>query len=207
LVIAGTGRGAGKTSVACAVIAATPELRWVAVKMSPHGHEISPLDQICEEIDGDSDKDTGRYLAAGAAQSFLFSGFQGDARRRVLHAMLPMTAGRSLMFESNQIDPAEVTLAGEPVLCLAILAGPQSDWKPSILSRLASADALVLTAGLTREHLSPELQARRIYCLANGQWMTAELRAFVRECLQVQGSEAARGAADGPVSGFRNGLM
>jgi hypothetical protein len=70
--IAGTGRGAGKTAVACALIAAMPERRWVAVKVSPHRHGLPPelTPGLTQETEPESQKDTGRYLRAGATASF-----------------------------------------------------------------------------------------------------------------------------------------
>jgi hypothetical protein len=187
VVIAGSGSGAGKTAVGCALIAALPELRWVAVKISPHAHQGSEPAPIWEETDRSSHKDTGRYLAAGAVQALLVSGLDADATARIWDTMRASPSSLSLMVESNRIEPDLVSRADEPRLSLAILAGPEVDWKASIWSRLVSADALVLAAGLTPEQLSPELQDKRIFGLPTGRWMTPELVIFVRESLRVQG--------------------
>ena len=193
LILAGSGCGAGKTAVGCALIAAMPELRWIAVKFSPHAHEFSDTGLIWEETDRDSDKDTGRYLAAGAAQAFLAPGVEADATQTVLKAARLAHpgphpgphSGDALLFESNQIEPALAAQPEEPLLCLAVLAGPERDWKPSIWPRLASADALVLSGGLTPEQLSPQWRGKRTFCLPREQWITEEIRIFVRERLRV----------------------
>ena len=185
LVIAGSGRGAGKTAVGCALIAAMPEWQWVAVKISPHAHQVPEAGLIWEETDRGSDKDTERYLAAGAAQAFLVSGVHDDDAQTALAAIRRTSGAGSLLVESNQVVPALVAQAAEPTLTLAIVAGPQSNWKPSIWPRLDSADAVVLSAGLTPDQLSPKLHGKRIFCLPRGQWMSPELRMFVRESLRV----------------------
>jgi hypothetical protein len=66
LVVGGSGRKAGKTSVITALIRAFPSARWVALKVTPH-HPVSgwKLEQA-KAGEGDS----GRYLAAGAAESW-----------------------------------------------------------------------------------------------------------------------------------------
>lgn len=66
LVVGGSGRNAGKTSVITALIRAFPSARWVALKVTPH-HPVSgwKLEQA-KAGEGDS----GRYLAAGAAESW-----------------------------------------------------------------------------------------------------------------------------------------
>jgi len=205
LILAGSGCGAGKTAVGCALIAAMPELRWIAVKFSPHAHEFSDTGLIWEETDRDSDKDTGRYLAAGAAQAFLAPGVEADATQTMLNAVRLARPGPhpgprpgprpgphpgphpgdALLVESNQIEPALAAQPEEPLLCLAVLAGPERDWKPSIWPRIASADALVLSGGLTPEQLSPQWRGKRTFCLPREQWITEEIRIFVRERLRV----------------------
>ena len=76
LIITGTGRNSGKTSLACAVTSHMRELDPVAVKISPHFHEPGPGLKIyysgenyniyTETLTG-SGKDTSRLLRAGAA--------------------------------------------------------------------------------------------------------------------------------------------
>jgi hypothetical protein len=176
LVIAGSGRGAGKTAVGCALMAALPELRWVAVKVSPHLHRD---EAIWEEWDLSSDKDTGRYLAAGAVQAFLISDAP-DSATSTLDVLWSVPRSGSLLVESNRIDGALVAMADEPVVSLAVLAGVASEWKASLWARFETTDALVLTGGLTCEELPAELQAKPVFRLIEGQWSSPELVRFVR---------------------------
>jgi hypothetical protein len=75
LLIAATGTKSGKTSVACSIIRKFPDLKIVAIKISPHFHEtteglVSKSEKngysIYEETNRDSSKDTSRMLNAGA---------------------------------------------------------------------------------------------------------------------------------------------
>ncbi len=76
ILIAGTGRNVGKTTLACRLIkqlAATGKV--TAVKIAPHFHELTKRQivihqeeglTIVHETDEATDKDTSRYLRAGA---------------------------------------------------------------------------------------------------------------------------------------------
>ena len=175
LVIAGSGRGVGKTAVGCALIAALPELLWVAVKISPHLHRD---EAVWEELDPKSDKDTGRYLAAGAAQAFLISD-SSDSATSILDALRLVPRSGSLLVESNRVTCKTMAMVDEPVVSLAVLTGTGSDWKASLSARLDTADALVLTGGLTCEELPAELQMKPVFRLIEGQWSSLELLRFV----------------------------
>lgn len=80
LLIAGTGRNVGKTSLACALISqASISHKVIGVKISPHFHEISPTEkpilksenfEIIEELNSYGNKDSSRMLKAGASRVF-----------------------------------------------------------------------------------------------------------------------------------------
>ncbi len=80
LVVGGSGRKVGKTTVACEIIAATREAHWTAIKITPHAHERT--------LHGDSE----RYLEAGAAKALLVGG----------NETLELPRGNTLI-ESNSI--------------------------------------------------------------------------------------------------------
>ena len=78
MVIGGHTRNIGKTSVVAGLIAALPQMRWTAVKITQFGHGVcsangEPCDcetadhtiAISEERDASSGTDSSRYLAAG----------------------------------------------------------------------------------------------------------------------------------------------
>src|ERR1700746_4183759 len=81
IVIGGHSRSVGKTSVVAGLIAAFPEFRWTALKITQYGHGICSADgQACDCATGDhswaiteeksraGDSDTSRFLAAGGAR-------------------------------------------------------------------------------------------------------------------------------------------
>jgi len=178
-VIAGSGRGAGKTAVGCALIAALPELRWAAVKVSPHGHTTGQ--ELWEELDFHSEKDTGRYLAAGARRAFLVSGVKdSQAVELLLEARGRASKCNALLVESNRIAAGVVANLGEPTVSIAVLAGAEAEWKASLLESAGMADALVLAKGVSREEFTSPFLRKPIFELAAGQWSVPELVRFVR---------------------------
>ena len=79
LIVTGTGRKSGKTTMVCRIIRQFKDKGIVSVKISPHFHEPSPglipviiKDEykLYEEIDGISSKDTSRMVNAGAGKVF-----------------------------------------------------------------------------------------------------------------------------------------
>jgi hypothetical protein len=75
LLIAGTGTKSGKTMMACRIIRDFPDLKIIAVKVTPHFHETTPglvlISEgagyvVYEETERNSFKDTSRMLNAGA---------------------------------------------------------------------------------------------------------------------------------------------
>jgi hypothetical protein len=118
VVVGGNGRGVGKTALVCGVIAALPELEWVAVKITSHAHAGLPpvyAELATGESAGGQGSDTARYLAAGARRAFLVTATDDDFDERLsdLHRLLG--AEPNLIFESNS-----VLRFLEPDLCLAI---------------------------------------------------------------------------------------
>lgn len=79
LLVTGSGRNVGKTTFICDVIAGNPLQKLAAIKISPHFHEptegLIPIVEnsnfrIYEETNSASNKDTSRYLKAGAIKSY-----------------------------------------------------------------------------------------------------------------------------------------
>lgn len=125
VVVGGTGRKAGKTKLITDLIAATPHMRWVAVKISPHGGH-----RVREESDGGTD--TGRYRAAGAVGVHFL---EGEMTASVATLREILAVHENVVVESNSvlewIDPDLYLL----------VAG--RDWKESARRYLARADAVV----------------------------------------------------------------
>lgn len=180
VVVSGSGRKVGKTAVGCALIRALPDWQWAAVKVTPHAHGRE--DGIYEEWEGDSEKDTGRYLAAGAKRSFLVSCEDGArATELVVGLRQQMNECDALLIESNRIELGDVAERGEPRLGIAVVGGATAEWKASLCERLASMDALVLSGGVSLEGLAIDLSERPVFPVAVGEWASSELVSFVRD--------------------------
>lgn len=181
--IGGSGRGAGKTAVGCALIAAIPELRWLAVKISPHLHELE--DGVLEETDRNSEKDTGRYLRAGARRSCLVaaSSVSSEFLDRLLNRLGRVPEADGVLIESGGIESSVVAGTGGCSVRLAALAGAVAEWKSSLWEGADYADALVLTGGLSVSDLPDEFVARAVFTLPAEAWSTPELVGFVRKRL------------------------
>lgn len=79
LLVSGSGQNVGKTTFICDVISSNPLRKMGAIKITRHFHEpakgLIPIVEtvnyrIFEETNRNSDKDTSRYLQAGAKKSY-----------------------------------------------------------------------------------------------------------------------------------------
>jgi len=179
VIISGSGRGTGNTAVGCALMAAMPEFSWLAVKVTPHRHDVD--EELREELDFRSEKDTGRYLAAGARRAFWVSGAT-DLRTAEL---VSVARGRAslcdgLLVESNRIAAGTVARRGEATVSLAVLAGAEAESKASLLECAGRADAVVLVNGISSQGFVSPFARKPVFGLAAGQWAVPELIRFVR---------------------------
>lgn len=202
VVVGGHTRNIGKTSVVAGLIAALPERRWTAVKITQFGHGVcsangEPCDcetadhtiAISEERDAASGTDTSRYLAAGAARSFWVRTRQGQ-----LHEAMPRV--RKLLAESENVivESNSVLRFLKPDVSLSVLDPGVSDFKKSALRYLDRVDALLMpeetTVGFGWERVSRQMLARkRFFRFLAPQYCSEALVAFVVERL-----EACRGS-------------
>ena len=147
IVVGGSTRGAGKTTLVCGLIAALPEFRWTAVKITTHEHGYPT--PIWEETHPGDETDTARYLAAGAKRAFLATAPVRDQASEpdlpgVLDELWPnFGRGTNLIFKSNS-----VVHHVRPNVCLMIHAGPKRELllperKPSFIAAVGHADAMV----------------------------------------------------------------
>lgn len=84
LLVAGSGRNVGKTTVACNVVSEVSRMNEiVAIKVSPHFHQLTdsllilmevPGLVIAEERDRATGKDSSRFLRGGATKSYYVQG-------------------------------------------------------------------------------------------------------------------------------------
>jgi len=109
LIVAGTGRNSGKTTLACKIISQSDQYNIVAVKISPHRHDPVPTSVLIhsgkgfeiflEKVYGEY-KDTERMLSAGAAKAYYIQAVDNaviEAFRRLL-SLIP--EGEPIICES-----------------------------------------------------------------------------------------------------------
>ena len=188
IVVGGSSRGAGKTALICGLIAALPEFRWIAVKITTHDH--GHAGSIFEETLPGEETDTARYLAAGAARAFLAT----PAPRlhtdepdltAVLDELWPRFGrGTHFIFESNS-----VVHHVSPNVCLMVHAISKRELplparKPSFFAALQHADALV--APSTRDKLVADglclagQEPKPVFRLAALERLSPELLEWIR---------------------------
>jgi hypothetical protein len=137
LVVGGSHRGIGKTALVCGLIAALPEVRWTAVKITSDDHGMPAT--VWEETEAGQGSDTARYLAAGAKRSFLITVWDGEMEARLAELERMVGPEQSVIYESNRV--VEFV---KPDLCLVVDdAGGEEAAKPSFMRIEALADVMV----------------------------------------------------------------
>lgn len=180
VVVGGHSRKVGKTAVVAGVIRALPEACWTAVKISPHDHlEGSPPAPYRLECQKEPDEtDTGRFLAAGAARSYLLSAREGDLRALVAPLRLILNASANAIVET--------TSALEflwPDLYLAVIHPAVDDIKQSWIRSLDRVTACVVHQAEPSERwrrlLSGPLAAKPRFPIRPPCYVSDELVGFV----------------------------
>jgi len=206
VVVGGHSRDIGKTSVVAGLIRALPQANWTAMKITQFGHGVcsaSGHDCDCclapehpyaiarESRTGDSD--TGRFLAAGARESYWVRTATGGLELAVPAIREILAASQNLIIESNSIMQFL-----EPQLYLVVLDFGKDDFKTSSRHFLERADACVVTDRGIREPLwkgvPRELfETKPRFPVRPPQYVTAALSAFVAERLAAAGACTAPG--------------
>jgi hypothetical protein len=174
IIIGGSGRNVGKTTLVCTLLGALPEYRFTAVKISAHDH--GHPEPVWEETASGDHTDTERYLAAGAQRALLVTALDADFPIARIRSALMQDA--DVIFESNRIIDYY-----KPDLCLAMLGVSEADRKPSFASFAKRADAFVALAiddarAFALPHETPVLP------LVDFQAMPPELLVWLREKLK-----------------------
>src|SRR6202042_364210 len=144
VVVGGHTRNIGKTSVVAGLIAAMPERRWTAVKITQFGHGVcsangEPCDcetadhtiAVSEERSRDSGTDSSRYLAAGAERAYWVRTRQGQLAEAMPRLRALMAAAENVIIESNS-----VLRFLKPDVFISVLDPGVADFKPSALRYL-----------------------------------------------------------------------
>jgi hypothetical protein len=199
VVVGGHTRNIGKTGVVAGLIAALPELRWTAIKITQFGHGMcsangEPCDcetadhtiAVSEERERDSGTDSSRYLAAGAVRSFWVRTRQGqlaEAMPRVRKLLAEAEdAGWNVIVESNS-----VLRFLKPDLSLSVLDPAVSDFKESAKRYLDRVDAVVVPKGAVfgdewNGVSAKVVGTRRRFEFQAPEYCPEELVEFVRQC-------------------------
>jgi len=196
VVIGGHSRSVGKTSVVAGLIAALPEFRWTALKITQYGHGIcSASGGVCgcatddhsfavtEEHDRSAESDTSRFLAAGAAHSWWVRTEQGRVAEAMPRVRQILSGADKAIIESNS-----VLRFLKPDLYLTVLDPQTADFKSSAQTFLDRADAVLLheTAdskpAWERVSLRPVMD-RPIFSISPPRYVTADIVEFVRSRL------------------------
>lgn len=144
IVVGGQCRNVGKTVLVVDVIRAYPECDWLAVKITQH-HALNDSAgyRFRAETDRSGHSDSSRFLAAGAARSFLLEASAvhfGEAMREL---QTLMSGTENAIIESNVVldyVPAD--------LAILVLDARRSDFKASARRLLGVADGFVLRTPL-----------------------------------------------------------
>jgi len=195
VVIGGHSRSVGKTSVVAGLIAALPERRWTAVKITQYGHGICSADgrpcacatadhswAILEERDRAGESDSSRFLLAGAERSLWVRTRQGELAAAMPALRKALAGAENVIMESNSVMQFL-----RPDLYLSVLDYGTADFKASALRYLDMASAIVLREAPADARppwsgVSLQLIARKpVFRVLPPQYVTAEMVEFVRE--------------------------
>ena len=196
VVIGGHSRSVGKTSVVAGLIAALPELRWTAFKITQYGHGIcsangSPCDCACadhswaisEEKDRSGESDTSRFLVAGAVRAWWVRTEQGRLADAMPKVRQLLDQAENVILESNS-----VLMFLQPNLYVTVLDPETADFKSSAQEFLDRAGAVILhDSGENNSHesawnrVSLELVANKpIFRIQPPPYVTLDIVEFVR---------------------------
>ena len=203
IVVGGHSRSVGKTSVVAEIIAALPEMRWIAVKITQYGHGICSADgapcdcatddhswAITEERDRGGDSDSSRFLVAGAARSLWVRTRQGLLAEAIPRLRKELSTAENAILESNS-----VMRFLRPDLYLTVLDLATADFKTSALEFLDRADAVILHEGdlIAWKNISLKPVARKpTFRIRPPEYVTPKLVEFVRARLSSHVGEGER---------------
>lgn len=166
VVIGGHSRSVGKTSVVAGLIAALPELRWTALKITQYGHGICSASgkschcatddhswAISEERDRSGESDTSRFLVAGAVRAWWVRTEQGRLAEAMPKVRQTIDSAENVILESNS-----VLKFLRPDVYLTVLDPSTADFKTSAQEFLDRATAVILHEPAQRQGKQPEAE-------------------------------------------------
>jgi hypothetical protein len=168
VVVGGHSRNIGKTSVMAGLIAATPQARWTAIKITQYGHNLcSAAGQPCDCSSGTDHPyalsrqrapdrtDSGRYLSAGAARSFWLRTASGELGHALPVMRRLFSLARHTIVESNSL-----LRFFDPDVYLMVLDYSAADIKESARRYFDRASAFVLVGSSVESRPWPGIPDR-----------------------------------------------
>jgi hypothetical protein len=207
IVIGGHSRSVGKTSVVAGLIAALPQYRWTALKITQYGHGVCALDgqpcrcanddhswAITEERDRSGESDSSRFLVAGAVRAFWVRTEQGH-----LAEAMPMVRQKLAQCQNTILESNSILKFLRPDLYLTVLDPATADFKPSAQTFLARADAVILHKGRTQRPAWPGVFLKLVagpplFHICPPQYVTPQMVEFVRAKLAKLTRQGTQGA-------------
>ena len=176
IVVGGHTRSIGKTQLACDIITALPQARWLAGKITQYGHGVcaqngedcdcAPTDHVAA-LDWESASsplthggaDSARFLQAGAERAFWLrtkQGYLAEGMPLLREALAGARDGQSSGINpllQNQgfnviIESNSLLQFVKPSLYVTVLDATREDFKDSARQMLDRADVLVFRRGL-----------------------------------------------------------
>jgi hypothetical protein len=202
VVVGGSSRNIGKTTVVAGLIRALPQYQWTAIKLTQYGHGICSQDgnacdcapeehpfAIDEESDRSSGTDTSRLLAAGARRALWARVRQGMLETALPALRAAIANDGNIIIESNSI-----VRYWRPTVYLTVLDPAKQDFKVSAREFLPQADAcLMLQPGWSESAwdgvLRETVQSKPLFPWTLGGSLVPEMIAFVEARLR-SGSSA-----------------
>lgn len=109
IVVGGSEKGVGKTTLVCGQIAALREYCWIAVKITSHDYgrpeSIWEETAIAAPMDEVPATDTARFLAAGAHRALLVTVEEAATHLKVAELLKQLEPAANIIFESNHAVP------------------------------------------------------------------------------------------------------
>jgi len=188
IVVGGQCRKVGKTTLIVDVIKATPDLRWTAVKITPHAESHCPVNgsdckcgpaehtfSIYEELDRSGRTGTSRYLLAGAQRSLWVQ--TKDNRLQDVLGPLAETLNDS---QNVIVESDALVKFWSPAIFLMVLDPQMPDFKASARDVLPLADAFVFRSP-SPQPAGPSAQGegRPSFLQPIGKPLPLELQAFL----------------------------
>lgn len=171
LIVAGSGRNCGKTTFLCSLIEQQDEAKIVAVKITPHFHSIThglillhetPSFRVFEEKTIDSEKDSSRYLQAGAVQSFYIQTHDDSLADAFQFAKNYFEKDAPVVVES-----ASLAKYIRPALFLFIQKKDE-ELKESAITVLPMADRVVISDGKQFSFSATQIQFKQTWKIQKG---------------------------------------